>query len=1056
MGLPYFSVRRPILVAMFFVGIIVIGIISWLRLSLDMFPDIESPVISVITTWPGASAMDIETKVTKNLEDQLATTPELDEMSSVSQDNVSIIQLKFRWGTNLDEAANDIRSFAAMAKSLMPDEVDDPILFRLSFAQIPILMLAVTTDRGDIAQYSEWIEDNIANELQRVPGVATVMLFNEQEKQLKVEVDRRRLEQYGLSLQQVESALQASNLTLPAGTIETGRLVYTIRAPGEYEHAEDVRNVILGQYRGTLVYLKDIATVNFGLDERTNIATVNDQPTMLLMVQRESGANTVDVAQAAQDRIKMLDAKYRDNGFRILSVFDLSDSIVQMIGSLSEAVYLGGLIVFLIVFFFLRRVRASLIVAISIPTCLVAGFAMLMLGGFTLNIITLAAMSIAVGLVVDDSIVTVDNIMRHRDEGKLPKQAAAIGASEVQGAVSAATLTNAAIFMPVLFVGGMIGVMFKELAYVIIVTLMISLAVALMLVPVLAQRFLRSGTQGRSGRFFRFSERQMGRLENGYGQLIDRALRNRKKVVLIAMSCFVASLLITKLVGSDFIPKSDGGTVQITAELPIGTNVDHTFSVAQKIEQIVREHIPETEISAVRAGSSKSGLAAVMGGRQGSNIAEISVRVPSRDERDRTTFEMAEEVRSDIMAIPGLVSVQIDGADQMSSLMSGGQKTFTLEVYSTSGGITELRHATEHIANIVRRTRGIVNMTTDVLDDNPEFQLSIDRLAAARLGVPIASIAATMRTSIYGNAVTRFRGGDEDIDLFLQLQKSDRNNVNDILELTVPSLSGEQIRLANIAQVKEGLSPIEIRRMDKQRLIRVMADVVDRPLGDVAADVEKAIQKDYAAQKLSPDVTTRFAGDVKEQRTMMVDLSMALVLAILLVYMVMAGQFESLLDPLVVMFSVPFGITGALLALPLTGTTLSITSFIGMIMTVGIVVKNAIVLVDYINLQRTKGQSLFEAIRTGGERRLRPVAMTALAILGGMLPLAISTGEGSETWKPMAVAVIGGVLISTLVTLVLIPCVYALTERWRKKDWTEMKNNADTQSKVLETAVSPN
>ncbi|MBN1652899.1 MAG: efflux RND transporter permease subunit [Deltaproteobacteria bacterium] len=1041
MSLPSLSVRRPILVSMIFLGILVIGLIAFTRLPLDMFPDIESPMISVITVWKGASATDVESKVTKILEDKLAIAPELDEMSSISQDNVSVVSLKFRWGANLDEAANDVRALSATAQPEMPDEVDDPLLFRINFSQLPILMLSVTTNKGDIARYSDWIEDNIVNDLQRVPGVAAVTMFNQQAKQLQVNVDRRKMESYGLSLQQIEYALKASNLTLPAGTIETGRTIYTVRAPGEYENEQDVRNVIVGQNRmGALVYLKDVATVSLGMEERVNLATANGLPSMMLMVQRESGTNTVEVAEAVMARMKRLDEKFAPSGFRIVTVMDMSESIVHMIASLSEAVYLGGAIVLLVVIAFLRRIRASMIVALSIPTCLVAGFAMLALGGYTLNVITLASLSIAVGLVVDDSIVTVDNIMRHLEQGKSPGAAAALGVEEVQGAVTAATLTNAAIFMPVLFVGGIIGIMFKEMAFVIIVTLMLSLAVAVMLVPALSQWVLHVGSLTRTGTLYRLSERMLTAMEKGYGRVIRTALHNKVTVVLVVMGLFVASLGLTRVIGADFMPNSDGGMITITAELPIGTNVEHTFAVAREIESIVKRRIPEVLTVSLRAGAAKGGVGSVMGGRQGPNIASFMARVVKRSDRNRTTFDMAEAIRPEIAAIPGLVSLQIDGKNPLMSLMSGGVKPFTLEIYSSTGSINDLRNATRNITELVDQTPGVVNVTTDVMDDNPEVQISIDRLAAARMGVPVAVIAATMRTSIYGNAVTRYRGGDEDIDLFLQLQKSDRDKAGDILDLTVPSLSGEQIRLSTIARVVDGRSPLEVRRLDKHRLLRVMADVRGRAIGDVANDVEKALAADRANGKLAAHVTTRFAGDVKEQRAMMVDLTLALLLAILLVYMVMAAEFESVLDPLVVMFSVPFGITGSLLALPLTGTTLSITSFVGMIMTVGIVVKNAIVLVDYIKLMRDRGLSLEEAIRTGGERRLRPVTMTALAILGGMLPLAIATGEGSEIWKPMAIAVIGGVLVSTVVTLVLIPCVYALTERWRKKRLPEKES----------------
>jgi hydrophobic/amphiphilic exporter-1 (mainly G- bacteria), HAE1 family len=1030
-SLASFSVRRRVTVTMIFLGVTVIGLLSLYQLPLDMFPKIEPPMVSVITPWLGASAKDVESKVTKPLEEQLAATSDLEELSSTAMDNASIVSLKFGWGTDLNEAVNSIRTSISQAESLMPDDVQDSIVFRLNLAQMPILILAVTTDSGDIEAQADFVEDNIVNELKRVDGVATVVMFNQRARQLLVDVDRRRLDAYGLSLQSVGAALRAGNLTLPAGTLEVGRSVYTIRAPGEFKSAEDVENVIVGQSAGGLVYVKDVAEVHLGIEDRTSRATIDGRPALLMMVQRLSGANPVDTARGVMDRIDRL-SRTLPKRLKVHVVTNLSDSIVRIVGSLSETIWVAVLLVAAVVLFFLRRWRTSFIVVLSIPASLVAAFALLRAGGYSLNIISLASFSIAVGLVVDDSIVVIDNITRHVDQGQPSDQAAAEGASDVSNAVTAATLTNAAIFMPVLFVGGIVGVMFTEFAFVMVATLLASLAVALMLVPVLSDRLLRKGSQAKRGWFWDLSERFLTAIESGYGRVIRWALRNRKKVLGIAMGAFVASLGVAAFVGADFMPKHDDAVVTIKAELAIGTNVDRTFEVSQQIEQIVRKQIPETQIVSVQAGASKNAFAAVFGGRQGSNIATITVRVPPVRQRARSTFQMAEAIRPKIAAIPDIINLEVAGAQQ-GSMTGGTGKAITIETYSPTGSISELRAAARRIRDIMRNTKGAADVTTDLMDDNTELQIAIDRLEAARLGVPVASIASAVRTAMYGNTETRYRAGAKDIDLFLRLREEDRKSVADISNLTVPSMTGEQIRLSTIAHVVPGASPIEVKRLNQQRTIRVMADVQGRALSEVARDVENGIAAAQAKGDIPKSISTRSAGDVKEQRTMLTNLGLAMLLAILLVYMVMAAQFESTLDPFVVMFSVPFGITGALIMLPLTHTTLSMVSIIGIIMTVGIVVKNAIVLVDYINLMRDRGMSMEEAIQRGGERRLRPVLMTALAIVGGMLPLATGWGEGSEIWQPMAVAVVGGVTISTLVTLVLIPSVYALTDRWRKR-----------------------
>jgi len=1034
MSLPSFAVRRRVTVAMIFLAVAVIGLVAFTKLSLDMFPDVEPPVVSVIMVWPGASATDVEQRVTDPLESRLASTPDLDEMTSISQDNVSVVQLKFDWGANLDEASNNVRSLANFAKREMPDDVEEPMLFRLSFSNLPIMLLGVTAKRGEIQEYSELIEDEIADELTRVDGVASVALFNQRFKQLQVEVDRERLAAHGLSLQQVAAAIQANNLSLPAGSVDMGWSTFTIRAPGEFETPADLENVAVSQSQttGALVHVKDIASVHLGLEEAVNRATLNNKSTVMLMVQREAESNTVEVARAVTERIAKLNEELPE-GLGVHVLMDLSQNVLMMVDSLSGALYWGGGIVVLVVVVFLRRLGSSLVVAASIPLSLVGVFGMLALGGYTLNMVTIAAMAIAAGMVVDNSIVVLDNIVRHQELGSAVEVAAAEGAAEVGNAVTASSLTTVSIFLPVLFVGGIIGIMFNDMAFVVIVSIVTSLLVSLMLVPVLALRLLpKNPRQAGRGRLAALGEGVLRRVERAYGALVRLALRHRKKVVLIAVLGFAGSFALTAIIGVDFMPQTDGGQIEVQVELPIGTKVDRTFEVADRIRRIIERRIPEAEAISLRAGASRSGIDAVLGGRQGSNIATIGCRVPRRKERARTTFEMADAIRPEIEAIPGLVSVEVSGQNPLARLVSGGAgKPLTVEVFARD--IRELRAAARAIKGIVEKTPGTVDIVTDLMEDNPELRLRIDRDRAARLGVPIAAIASSVRMAMYGQPVTRYRGGDEDVDVFLRLSEGDRDEIADLENLTVPALTGAQIKLSSVASVEEGRTPLEIRRTDQQRMLRVMAGVVDRPLGDVANDVERSIERAMDEGEVDAGVAYRFSGDVKEQRAMLVDLSLALLLSILLVYMVMAGQFESLVDPLVVMFSVPFGITGVLLALPAAGVTLSLTSFVGTIMLVGIVVNNAIVLVDYANQLRDRGMELEEALSLAGERRLRPVLMTALTTVGGMIPLAVSSGEGSEIWRPFSIAVIGGLLFSTLVTLVLIPAVYALTDRWRRR-----------------------
>lgn len=1016
---------------MIFMAIVLLGLVSFTRLSVDLFPEIELPTISVVTVYAGASATDVEEKVTDVLEEALAVTPDLEEMSSVSRENLSIVQLQFAFGTNLDEAMADIRGMLDFASENLPDDVEDPLLLRIDFSMMPVVMLGVTTNRGDIHEYTSLIEERIENRIERLDGVASVMAMNARDTQVMVEVDRERLEDYGISLQQIAGMIQMENLTLPAGTLDLGRSTYAIRVPGEFATVEELRDVIVSQGEGgQVVYLRDVATIGEQFEEIDVVARMDGQPMLMMMVQRESGANTVDVAQQVEELVAGLNEDLPEN-LEVHFLMDLSDFIVHMIDNLSAAVYGGGLLVLLVTYLFLRRFRTTLIVALTIPTCLVAVFAMLWGAGYTINMISLASIAMAIGVVVDNSIVVVENIIRHVERGKSSSQAAVDGADEVSAAVSASSLTNVAIFAPIIFVGGMIGVVFNQLAFVIIVAIMLSLLVSVMLAPMLASRLVKARTK-QEGAFGKMLSRPVEWLETLYGRLIHAVVASRGgawAVIVVALVLFVGSMALTGVVGIDFMSQMDGGMLQVNVELPTGTSTEHTTKVAKRIEGIVKNSIPEVRHTFYQAGQPNDPMGSAMGKRQGSNVAMVGALVPPLSKRDRTTFEMAADIRPEIERIPGVMSIDIQGGSILDELGSGGARPLTVEVFASDN--ESARRAANRILEIVKSIPGTTDPLTDLLDDVPELRVKVDRQRAARLAVPMASVASAVRTGMYGHPVSRFRGGEQDVDIFLRLEKQDRQSLQALKNITVPSLAKAQIRLGNIADIVESTTPVEIRRLDGDRAIRVMSNVHGRALSEITADLEKGIAEARRRGEISENVETRFAGNIKEQQDMIEDLSVALLLAILLVYMVMAAQFESLLDPLVIMFSIPFGITGVFLSLVVTGTTLSMSSFLGMIILVGIVVNNAIVLVDYINEMRRQGMALREAITVGGSRRLRPVLMTSLTTMGGMLPLALAWGEGSEMWKPMGISVIGGLMLSMLVTLVLIPAVYLVTERWR-------------------------
>jgi hydrophobic/amphiphilic exporter-1 (mainly G- bacteria), HAE1 family len=1029
MNLPTFSVRRSVTTGMVFVAIALVGIVALPRLAIDMFPDVELPTVSVVTYYIGASARDVDEKVTDVLEESLAVTQDLEEMSSISQENVSIITLQFAWGTSLDEVMNDVRTRLDFARRDLPDEAEDPLALRVNLSMMPIMDLAVTSSSGDVQAQSELVDDIIVNRLEQVDGVASIGVTNERRSQVLVDVDRERLEDYGISLQQIAQIIGMENLTLPAGDIDIGRRQFTVRVPGEFQTVDELRDVIVSQNMGNLVYLRDVADVREGLEESSSVALVDGHPAILLQVQRESGANTVDVAELVRARVDELNVQIPEN-LSITVLNDESRLIVMFIDNLTDAVWSGIVLVIIITFLLLRRLRTTLIVGLTIPTCLISVFAVLYLGGFTLNMVSMASMALSIGIVVDNSLVVIDNIVRHIEMGKGRAEAAMAGAGEVDGAIFASSLTNVVVFAPLIFVGGLLGVFLDLFAYIFTATMVMSLLVGLMLAPMLASRILRPRDVSSEGWLYKTLGKPVDALERAYAVIIRWSISSRSTVAIVivgAVVSFIATMVTIGLVGQDFLPTAEGGNLGITAQLPTGTSVERTAEVARQIEQVIRDNVPEAQKTYFSVGRSARSLS--LGGAA-NNIADVNAILPPLAERARTNAEIESSLRPHLEKIPGVVGLEVGGGGFSSISSAGGGRQLVVEIFAPDDGAA--RDAALLVRDIFERTGGCTDIASDLADEIPELRVNVDRARAARLGVPMASVAAAVRFAVAGHVVTRFRGGDADDEILLRLRPEHRDSVDDIASLTVPSLSGSQIRLDNIARITEEQSPVEIRRVGGNRTLRVMSNVQGRPMNEVHADLKRQIEQARANGALPPEVVTTFAGDVQEQQDMIRDLSLALGLAILLVYIVMAAQFESFLDPLVIMFSVPFGVTGCFLALLITGVTLQVTSFMGVIIIVGIVVNNAIVLIDYINEMRRQGMPLHDAVIQGGARRLRPILMTSLTTIGGTFPLAIATGEGVNIWRPMGIAVTGGLLFSLFVTLVLIPAVYMATERWRR------------------------
>ncbi|MCX5702180.1 MAG: efflux RND transporter permease subunit [Candidatus Omnitrophica bacterium] len=1034
MRLPEFGVRFPITNLMIFFAILVLGLFSLSRLPIDLMPEIEPPVISVITVYEGAGAEDVESKVTEIVENNLATVSNLDKITSRSLEGLSVVSCRFNWGTNLDEASNDVRDKLEFAKRTLPEEIDTPIVFKFNTSMIPILFIGANADRS-YSQLYHIIDKQLADYLKRIPGVGSVQIMGALERQINIKIDRFRLEGYHLSAQQIVDRLAQENITLPAGDLKMGYLDYTLRVPGEFTDPSQINDIILTQQDNKIVYMKDVASVEDSFKEETMIVRSNGKSGLMLLIQKRSGANTVEVANKVKRALENVGGRLPKD-VKLLAIMDSSEHITQSIKDLTQTVYWGGLFVILVVYFFLRQIRSSLIIALSIPFSLIIAFIFMYLMGYTINIMSLSSLAIAIGMVVDNAIVVVDNVMRHRENGEKPNEAAVFGTSEVGLAVSASTFTTVVVFLPMVFLTGITGIMFKQIAIMITVTLLASLFTALTFSVTLCSKLLthmptekfRTDKKTLYQRFYETSGRYFEYIESKYSAVLGWSLRHKKITVFIAIAIFIFSILLIPKIGTEFLPEEDTGDLQVQVELPVGTRVEETDKAAKKVENIFRENIPEMINIFARSGQSSSGrFGAVFGGRIGPNILVVGAKLVKVDKRTRSVKEIGEEIRPKIQALPGVKKITITAGSPFSRLLFGGGKPISVEILGNDFVTTDdiaykMKAALENI-------KGVVDITISREIGTPELQVEVDRIKASSLGLSMAQITDTLRTYFYGNTASKYREAGDEYDIFVRLQDADRTSISDIEDIPLVSASGVIIRLNNIARIVHKTGPIEIERQNQERIVKVEANTFRRSLGDVANDIRAVIKR----MSIPEDISINLGSDVEEQMKAFRDLFVLFLLGALLVYMVMAAQFESLLDPFIVMFSVPFAFTGVAFGLFFGGVTLSVVSFLGLVMLVGIVVNNAIVLVDYINILRARGLSMYDAITKGGANRLRPVLMTTITTLFGMLPLALSRGEGSELWRPLGVSMIGGLSISTLITLVLVPVIYAIFKERQKR-----------------------
>ncbi|OGW85807.1 MAG: hypothetical protein A2987_05930 [Omnitrophica bacterium RIFCSPLOWO2_01_FULL_45_10] len=1039
MNLPEFGVKRPITNLMIFSAIIIVAFYSLTRLGIDRFPEIEPPSITVISTYPGASAEDVETKVTEVLENQLATTPGLEKITSRSSEGFSSVSLKFKWGTNMDEASNDIRDRVDLAKRVLPDipdEMGDPFLFKFNTANIPILFMGITAG-PTYMDLHDLIDKRIGDPLRQIPGVGTVQLIGGLERQINIWIDRERLEGYGFSILDIQNALKEENVQQPVGNIKSGLTDYVLRLPGEFTSPEDINHVIMGKRDSKVVYLKDIARIEDSFKEVEMNVRINKRNGILMSIQKQTGTNTVEVAERIKKTLKALEQNLPQD-VKMNIIFDTSKDIIDSLNSLKQSLWFGIILVILVVWFFLRRFLPSLIIALTIPFSLLIAFIYLFLSDKTINTISLSSIAIAAGMVVDNAIVVVDNVYRRLELRERPQEASIFGTSEMFLAIAASTLTTIVVFLPMLFIRGFTGIMFGELAMIVTVTLLASLFTASTFSPMLCAKWLkvrpetvdRRPEAGLFKKFYNTSERWFKSWENFYARSLGWSLGHKKIVIFGFLGAFILSLFLKAFVGNEFIPEEDTGDIRITVNMPLGTRLEETDKVASRIEGIFERDVPEARIIFARSGE-PSGQGRAFGGASGKHIVVSGVKLVPKSERRRSVHEVAQTMRREIQKIPGVVKVDVSTGNPIGRLIAGGGggKAVQLEIIGHS--FEETDDLAHRIKDIMAAVPGAVDATISREINRPEVKIEVDREKAANLGITMSVISNSLKAMIEGTTATKYREKGETYDIYVRLEEASRSKLEDIESLAILSpVSGKLVRLINFAKIYESKGPVSIERQNRERIVKVECNTYMHSAGKIIEDLKGRLQKITYPQ----GIIINFGGEAEEQVKAFKDLVGLLLLGIVLVYMVMAAQFESLLDPFIVMFAIPFTFTGVILGFLLTGSTLNVISFLGMIMLMGIVVNNAIVLISYINILRARGLSMLEAVTTGGKHRLRPVLMTTITTLVGLLPLAISRGSGSEIWRPLGITMLGGLTISTLITLLFVPTLYAVVEsRVRKK-----------------------
>ena len=1025
------AVRKPISTVLIFVGVMVMGLFSLMNLAVDQYPEIEIPQISVITMYPGANAAEIETNVTRVLEDNLNTVSNLKKLTSKSQDNVSMITVEFEYGSDLDEGANEIRDAVSRVQSMLPDGIEYPTIFKFSSSMMPIMMLAVTAEESYPA-LNKILDDKLVNVLNRVDGVGAVSVIGAPEREVQVNVDPARLEAYNLTVEQLGAIIAAENVNIPSGTIDIGNNTFNIKADGEFQLSDELRKVVVSNTGGRTVMLSDVAEIRDTLEKATMDERVNGMRGVRVMFQKQSGANTVNIVHEIQSRLPAIQ-KSLPRDVKMELIFEGSQEITDAIGSLSETILFAFIFVVLVVMIFLGRWRATLIICMTIPVSLICSFIYLFATGSTINIISLSSLSIAIGMVVDDAIVVLENITTHIERGSNPKEAAIYATNEVWLSVIATTLVVVAVFLPLTMVPGMAGILFRELGWIVTIVVCVSTAAALSLTPMMSAYMLKleGGVHDYKGLgvVYKPVDRALEWLDNAYARSLNWVVHHRRRTVFSMMSLFVLSLGLLTQVPTEFFPPSDNNRIAATVELEQNISVEYTSRIARQIDSIIYAKYPEIVLVSASAGANSSDNAFAAMQTTGSHIINYNMRLTDVEARDRAIYIISDLLRKDLDGIPEIRQYTITPGGAMGGMV-GGASTADIKVFGYDMDLTNA--VANDLKERMRALPGVRDVKLSRDDLRPEYNVVFDRDRLSYYGMNSSTASQAVRNRIDGLVASKYREDGDEYDIVVRYAEPFRTRVEDVENITLYNAQGRPVKLKEVGSVVEEYAAPMIERENRQRVISVKSTLgAGVALGDVVTELRQLI-----AEYPTPDgVDLEVGGTVEDQGDAFSDLLTLFVLIVILVYIVMATQFESLKFPFIIMFTIPFAFTGVFLALWITSTPLSLIALIGAIMLVGIVTKNGIVMVDYMNLLIERGSGVFDAVIAGGKSRLRPVLMTSFTTILGMLPLAIGTGAGSETWQPMGIAVIGGLTFSTILTLFIVPVLYSiLVHRSQRKE----------------------